>query len=170
MLAQQRRASQPRACRPAGALKPAHPREAPEPTGTRQGAPGSLEEWARGREASWGVWPLRQLHRGKIIQTGWTVELFARCPEPREAAELSARLLVIARDALPADSADVAFRALPYDGSFRIGPETTWVPEVRITIEVTHRRDCFEAADELQWEAVRAFEARLRAIELHKRR
>jgi hypothetical protein len=128
-----------------------------------------VDEWARDHLASWEVWPLRQRHRGKAIQTGWTVELLARCPELRDGTEVANRLLSIARDVLPGDTAGVASCALPYDGSLRIGPGAAGTPEVRVTIEVIRRANGSELSDGVAREAVHEIEVRLRALGLRKR-
>ncbi len=153
----------------AGAPKPLRTREPRNPDGARRGAPGPFEGWARDHLASWEVWPLRQGYRGKTIQTGWTVELLARCPRLREGTDVAERLLSIAREVLARDTAGVASCALPYDGSLRIGPDAAGTPEVRVTIEVTRRANGSEPSDGVAREAVHEIELQLRALGLRKR-
>jgi hypothetical protein len=122
----------------------------------------------RAHQASWEVWPLRLRYHGSTVQTGWTVELFARCPQLFQAEDIADGLLSIAHDALPADTAGVASRARPYDGSLRTGSGAAG-PEVRITVEVSRLGDGLDSADGAEWDVVREIEGRLRAIGLHKR-
>src|SRR3989304_5625483 len=74
------------------------------------------------------------------------------------------KLRAIALFALPRQHRPTRHEIAPFDASFHLWPESKWVPEVQLTLEIVHRRDYLRPIDDCEQKCAREIQARLRVL------
>jgi hypothetical protein len=133
--------------------------------------------WASQAKAAWEVTPLVEMERGRRVQVGFELTLYARIPseappgEDREAVVLALwdRLRDIAESLLPLLGADGRLEVDPFEAAARLRPETQFAPEVMLTARLFHGSDLMAPVKEGDRERLRPLEQGLRELGLKPR-
>jgi len=129
------------------------------------GVGSDVAAWAQAHEACFEVAPLVEMVRGRKVQVGFTVGLYARLPletgpgpdRKAAAAEIWGRLREIAQSLAPREGSRARVEIEGQRAAAYFEPEGRMLPEVALNARVSHGDDYFAevTVDE---------EARLRAV------
>ena len=124
----------------------------------REEPAGLVREWIRVHQVCWELMPYHEMHEHAKIQVGFELTLFARHVEPLsndpgcpECSRIYERLHEIALRALPKDVHAGCVEVSPFDAAFHLRPETGWLPEVTLTLQLVHKHGTLAGADEQRW-------------------
>lgn len=141
-------------------------------------APASdLGDWARAHGACFEVEPLTELVRGRPVQVGFTVSLYARLPldaPPQQrwvqAAEIRARLRELLQSLAPPANSPARLEMEPFRRAAFMTPEGGMEPEIAVCARVFHGADYFAEVTEAEERKVYQGARRLREMGLTERR
>ena len=139
----------------------------------------TLQEWVTAHKVCWELSPLVELdqHPGKPltrVQVGFELQLFARhaedvkpSPACPECVSLYEKLRAIALFALPKENRPSRYEVAGFDSSFHLRPESSWVPEVQLTLRIIHGSDYFNPLDDCEKKCATEIQEQLRALGAH---
>jgi len=135
-----------------------------------------LAEWARSHEACFEVEPLRELVKGKVVQVGFTLNLYARLTLDEQtrserwvqAAEIRAALHQIVESLAAPPESRARVEIQPPRSAVFVPPETGQ-PEVALSAHIVHDLDYFEEATESEEQRLHAVTRRLTQMGLWER-
>ena len=140
--------------------------------------PADLSAWARAHGASFEIGPLTEMVKGKPVQVGFTLSLYARLPlddRPRterweEVAQVRSTLQQLLQTLAPAADSPGRLEIQPPRTAAVIAPGTDAPPEVSVDGRVFHRRDSFAEVTEAEEKKVHEVARRLTEMGLKERR
>ncbi len=131
----------------------------------------TLRRWIREHRVCWELSPLQEMDHRARVPVGYELRLFARHPpgvraDPGclECRDLYEKLRAIAVFALPREHRPTRYEIAPFDASFHLRPESEWVSEVQLTLDIVHGQDYLRPIDECEQKCAREIEDRLRAL------
>jgi len=126
-------------------------------TGLSGAADGTLRTWIRDHRVCWELEPLIEWSRHRRLHVGYQLLLFARNagglrddPGGGECEGLHEGLRAIALRVLPKEQGATRTEIEPFDAAFHLRPESTWVPEIQLTIRILHREGYLRPADQAE--------------------
>ena len=133
--------------------------------------------WAQQLKAAWEVTPLVEMERGRQVQVGFELSLFARVPtdlppgsdDETALATLWDRLREIAESLVPLAGPDARIEVDPYEAASRLRPETQFAPEVLLSARLFHGSDLLAPMKPGERERLRPLEDRLHELGLKPR-
>jgi len=141
-------------------------------------AGGDVATWARAHEAGFEVAPLMEIVKGRQVQLGFEIGLYARLPLDKgpgaerraEAAKIAEALREIVRTLVPAKGSRARVELEAPRSAVVLEPEGGREPEVAVRARVFHADDYFEEATADEEEKLRAVVQRLAQMGLKERR
>ncbi len=131
----------------------------------------ALREWVARHKVCWEVAPLVERDGGRNVQVGYELRLFARHeagahPDPgcSKCEDVYGNLKAVALSALPHEERPSRYDIAPFDASFHLRPESEWVPEVQLTIQIIHRQGYFLPVDDCEKKCASKIQTCLRAL------
>lgn len=131
----------------------------------------TLRRWIRDHRVCWEVSSLQEVNQQGRVAVGYELHLFARHaagvranPGCSECRDLHEKLRAIAVFVLPREHRPTRYEIAPFDASFHLRPESEWVPEVQLTLEIVHRQGYLRPIDECELRCAREIEDRLHAL------
>jgi hypothetical protein len=142
------------------------------------GTGSDVARWAGDHGACFEVEPLIELLRGRRVQVGFIVRLYARLPlEERspaerraEAAEIQARLREMLQSIAPPEGSSARLEIEPSRTGVSLAPEGGLQPEVGVSARVFHGEDYSAEVTEGEEKRVHAATRRLAEMGLKERR
>ena len=133
--------------------------------------------WAQQLKAAWEVTPLVEMERGRQVQVGFELSLFARVPtdlppgsdDETALATLWDRLREIAESLVPLAGPDARIEVDPYEAASRLRPETQFAPEVLLSARLFHGSDLLAPMKPGERERLKPLEDRLHELGLKAR-
>lgn len=107
----------------------------------------ALREFVRTHRVCWELQPHQEVWQHERRQMGVDVTLFARVfslaedPGSERSLAVYEALREVALRVMPSGSPAVHCEIAPFNASFRLRPESYWIPEIELTIEVVHQGD-----------------------------
>jgi hypothetical protein len=134
--------------------------------------------WARDHGACFEVSPLVEIVKGRQVQVGFTIGLFARLPvekrpgpeREKEAAEIRERLREVVESLAPPEGGRARLEIDGARPAVAFAPEGAMEPEVALHARVFHGDDYFAEATAAEEERLRAAIRRLTQMGLKERR
>ncbi len=139
--------------------------------------PAECRAWAAQSKAAWELSPLVEIERGREVQVGFELSLYARAPGD-VAAQLEHQAVVesvwdrlreIAESLLPLMGPDGRLDVDPFDVAARLRPETGFAPEVLLSARLFHGSDLLSPEKPGDRERLKPVEERLRELGLRNR-
>lgn len=132
--------------------------------------------WAKENRAAWELSPLVEMHKGRAVQVGFRLHLYARVPTEippspeRRAAVIATwdRLREIADALVTLEPEGTDIEVGPYDAEERYRRENGFRPEVRLETRIVHEEDYFQAVDADDQKRLRPLEQRLKELGLRR--
>jgi hypothetical protein len=139
--------------------------------------PAECRAWAAQVKAAWELAPLIEMERGKEVQVGFELSLYARAPGDVAAdlgrqtglEDLWDRLRQIAESLLPLVGPDGRLEVDPFDSAARLRPETGFAPEVLLSARLFHGADLLVPVRPGDRERLKPAEERLQELGLRNR-
>ena len=139
--------------------------------------PTECRTWAQQSKAAWEVTPLVEMERGRQVQVGFELSLFARVPidlppgaDRQAAAEaLWDRMRTLAESLVALAGADARLEVDPYEAAARLRPETQFAPEILLSARLFHGSDLLAPMKPGERERLRPLEDRLHELGLKPR-
>lgn len=133
--------------------------------------------WAQQSKAAWEITPLVQMERGRQVQVGFELSLFARVPTDlppgadRQAADeaLWDRMREIAESLVVLAGTDARLEVDPYEAATRLRPETQFAPETLLSARLFHGSDLLAPMEAGEREHLKPLEDRLHELGLKPR-
>lgn len=139
-------------------------------------AEATLEGWVREYRVTWELGTFQELVERKPATVGFELRLFGQhgahsgaMPGCRECVSLHERLCSIAFAAFPKEHRPTAYEVEPFDASFRVRPESGWIPEVQLTVRIVHRDGYLRPLDECEKRCAREIEEGLQRLGAHRK-
>ncbi len=131
----------------------------------------ALRDWVVKHKVCWEMAPLVERNGETNVQVGYELQLFARHeagahPEPgcAKCEDMYRNLRAIALFALPHEERPSRYDIAPFHASFCLRPESEWIPEVQLTIQIIHRAGYFRPIDDCEKKCAGEIQKCLRAL------
>jgi hypothetical protein len=142
------------------------------------GVASDVAAWARDHGACFEVSPLVEIVKGRQVQVGFTIGLFARLPlearpgpeREREAGKIREGLREIVESLAPPEGGRARLEVDASRPAVALAPEGGMEPEVGLHARVFHGDDYFAEATAAEEERLRAAVGRLTQMGLKERR
>ncbi len=140
--------------------------------------PNECRAWAAQVKAAWDLAPLIEMERGKEVQVGFELSLYARAPRD-VAADLEGqktierawdRLREVAESLVPLLGPDGRLEVEPFDRAARLRPQTGFAPEVLLSARLFHGSDLLVPVKPGDRERLKPLEDRLQELGLRNAR